>query len=136
MADILHRLAIKTTPEKVYEAVSTQDGIKSWWCKNTIAKPEPGFMNIFTFGEFRNEMKVSELSPNKKVAWECINSIEEWIGTNISFELEEKNGKTVLRFTHGGWKAATDMFASCNYDWAVFLKSLKSFCETGKGEPQ
>jgi len=135
MADIKHRLTIKVAPEKVYQAVTTQEGIESWWCKNTTAQPETGFLNIFIFGKFRNEMKVTELVPHKKVAWECINSIEEWIGTTISFDLEEKDGHTVLRFVHGGWRAVTDMFASCNYDWALFLKSLKSFCETGIGTP-
>jgi hypothetical protein len=92
-------------------------------------------VNIFIFGKFRNEMKVTELVPNQKVVWECINSIDEWIGTRISFELEEKNGNTLLRFTQGGWRAVTDTFASCNYDWALFMKSLKSYCETGTGTP-
>ncbi|MBO9153360.1 SRPBCC domain-containing protein [Chitinophaga sp. GCM10012297] len=135
METIRHNVVIKTSPEKVYQAVTTQEGIASWWCKQTTAKPELGFMNIFTFGTFRNEMKVAELSDNKRTEWECIQSIEEWMGTRISFDLEERNGNTLLRFTHGGWKAATDMFAVCNYDWARFISSLKTFCETGTGEP-
>ena len=80
-------------------------------------------------------MKVTVLTPNKKVEWECVSSIEEWIGTTISFDLEEKGVNTILRFTHGGWRAITDMFAGCNYDGALFMKSLKSFCETGAGTP-
>jgi hypothetical protein len=80
-------------------------------------------------------MEVTELTPNKRVAWECIHSMEEWIGTTISFDLEEKNGNTMLRFAHAGWRAVTDMYASCSYDWALFMKSLKSFCETGTGTP-
>ena len=135
MADIKHNVVIKATPEKVYQAVTTQEGIEAWWCKNTTAKPEEGFVNIFIFGQYRNEMKVTDLVPSKRAAWECINSIEEWIGTTISFDLEEKNGNTLLRFTHGSWRAATDMFAACSYDWAIFLKSLKSYCETGTGQP-
>jgi uncharacterized protein YndB with AHSA1/START domain len=135
MADIRLNVVIKTTLDKVYQAVSTQEGIESWWCKDTTAKPEIGFVNVFTFGQYRNEMKVVELTPNKKVKWECINSVEEWIGTTVSFELEEKNGNTLLRFTHGGWKSASDFFAGCTYDWALFLKSLKTLGETGKGNP-
>jgi uncharacterized protein YndB with AHSA1/START domain len=134
-ADIRHNVTIKATPEQVYNAVTTQEGIESWWCKNTTARPALGFVNIFIFGKFRNEMKVTELVPGKRVAWECIASIEEWIGTTISFDLEEKNGNTLLRFTHGGWRAVTDTFAGCNYDWALFIKSLKTFCETGVGNP-
>lgn len=135
MPEIRHTLIIKTNPEKVYEAITTQEGLANWWAKQTIAKPEVGFVNIFTFGTFRNEMKITILNPNKKVEWKCINSIEEWIDTNILFELEEKEGHTLLRFTHSGWLAVTDTFAGCNYDWGRFMTSLKLFCETGTGTP-
>jgi uncharacterized protein YndB with AHSA1/START domain len=135
MADIRHNLVIKVPPPKVYGAVTTQEGIESWWCKHTTAKPELGFVNIFVFGQDRIEAEVTELIPGKKAAWTCLRSVEEWKGTTISFDLEEKNGNTLLRFTHGGWNTATDFFASCSYDWALFLKSLKSFCETGTGNP-
>ncbi len=126
MTEIRHDVAIKATPEKIYKAVTTQEGIENWWCKHTTAKPRIGFINTFTFGTFRNEMKVAILGPNKKVEWQCINSIEEWIDTYISFDLEEKDGRTILRFTHSGWKAVTDTFAGCNYDWGRFMTSLKS----------
>ena len=135
MPEIRHNIIIKTTPEKVYEAITTQEGLANWWAKQTIAKPEIGFVNIFTFGTFRNEMKVTMLNPNKKVEWKCINSIEEWIDTNILFDLEEKEGHTLLRFTQSGWRAVTDTFAGCNYDWGRFMTSLKLFCETGTGTP-
>ena len=135
MADIRHNVVIKATPSKIYEAITTQDGLANWWAKQTTAKPEIGFVNTFTFGTFRNEMKVTGLSPNKKVEWQCINSIEEWIDTYITFDLEEKDERTLLRFAHSGWRAVTDTFAGCNYDWGRFMTSLKSYCETGTGTP-
>jgi uncharacterized protein YndB with AHSA1/START domain len=135
MTSIRHNVVIKATSEKVYQAITEQDGLASWWTTDTIAKPELGFVNIFLFGKYRNEMKVSRLDKNKIVEWDCISSIEEWVGTKVSFELVENNNNTLLRFTHGGWRAVTDTFASCNYDWASFVKSLKLSCETGMGTP-
>jgi len=135
MTDIRLNVAIKATPRKIYDAISTQDGLASWWSIQTTAKPEVGFVNVFTFGKFRNEMQVTDLTSNKRVAWKCINSIDEWIDTTISFDLEEKDSSTILRFTHGGWRAVTDTFAGCTYDWAHFIRSLKSLCETGTGTP-
>lgn len=134
-ADIRINVVIKATPEKIYKAVTTQEGIENWWCKNATVKPEVGFVNIFIFGKFRNEMEITKLISNKRVEWRCINSIEEWIGTGISFNMEEKEGTTLLRFSQSGWSAATDTFAGCTYDWALFMKSLKSLCETGTGTP-
>ncbi|MDQ3108743.1 MAG: SRPBCC domain-containing protein [Bacteroidota bacterium] len=135
MEEIRHYVVIKTTPENVYKAITTQEGLSGWWAKETTAKPEEGFVNVFVFGKSRNEMKVTKLIPDNSVEWECIASIEEWIGTNISFDLEEKDDRTILRFAHSGWRAATDTFAGCNYNRALFMKSLKSFCESGTGTP-
>jgi len=136
MADIRINVNIKAAPEKIFNALTTQEGLSGWWAKDTTARPEVGFVNVFVFGKFRNEMKITRLDPNKKVEWKCINSIDEWMGTTISFELEEKpGGATLLRFAHSDWRAVTDMFAACTYDWALFIKSLRSLCETGKGEP-
>ena len=42
---------------------------------------------------------------------------------------------TFLSFHHNDWKDYTPMFAECSYTWGQFLKSLKLFCETGKGRP-
>jgi uncharacterized protein YndB with AHSA1/START domain len=135
MNDIRLNVSIKAAPDKIFNAITTQQGLESWWAKQTTAKPEVGFVNTFTFGKFKNEMKVTELIPNKKVKWSCIASIDEWIGTEISFDLEEKDGRTILRFAHSDWRSVTDTFAGCTYDWALFMKSLKSLCETGIGTP-
>lgn len=133
--EIRHNVVIKATPGKIYKAITDQEELANWWTRDTTAKPEAGFVNIFLFGRFRNEMKVTKLTHNKKVEWECINSIPEWVGTHISFELQEKDNHTLLRFTHKGWKEMSDTFAGCNYDWALSIKSLKSLCETGTGTP-
>src|SRR4051794_23210422 len=116
MAEIRHNVMIKATPQKIYEAITTEEGLSGWWAKQSVAKPQIEFVNTFTFGKFRNEMKVTVLNPSKKVEWQCIDSIDEWIDTNISFDLEEKDGRTILRFAHAGWRAVTDTFAGCNYD--------------------
>lgn len=135
MSTIHHKLVIKVSPEIVYKAITSEQGLQSWFAKQTTAKPEPGFKNTFTFGTFVNEMEIANLIPNQKVEWTCTRSIEEWLGTTVSFDLEGTNEKTTLRFTHSDWKDVTDSFASTNYDWGRFLASLKSFCENGEGKP-
>lgn len=135
MTAILHKLSINAPAEKVYKAITTQEGLSGWWTKQTIAKPELNFINTFTFGTSISEMKVVQLIPNKKVEWLCIKSVDEWVNTTVSFDLEEKDGKTIVRFSHAGWQAATDLFADSNFNWAKFLYSLRLLCETGSGNP-
>jgi uncharacterized protein YndB with AHSA1/START domain len=136
MKSILHRLIIETPVAKVYEALTTQEGLSGWWTPETTAKPEVGSIAKFAFGpNYFKEMEVVELQPKSTVRWRCISGYEEWVGTTITFELQPHDKGTLLSFHHDGWKEYTPGFAACSYDWAIFLRSLKFLCETGKGLP-
>lgn len=80
-------------------------------------------------------MIIRNLIPNEKVEWQCEIGDKEWVETKLIFEIEEKGDGSVLRFTHDDWIEETDFFASCNYQWGYYLRSLKQYCETGKGTP-
>lgn len=136
LKSICHRLLIEAPAETVYEALTTQKGLQGWWTPDTTAKPEPGSISRFSFGpDYFKEMKIEELKPYSKVKWLCLKGYEEWIGTTLVFELEPHAKGTILLFHHGGWKAYTSEFASCSYHWALFFRSLKLLCETGRGLP-
>ncbi len=135
MKSICHRLLIKAPVEKVYESLSIQEGLSAWWTPDTKAKPVAGSVSRFAFGDYFKEMKIEELQPYSKVKWLCLKGYEEWIGTTITFELEPHQKGATLFFHHDGWAAYSNGFASCSYDWALFLRSLKFLCETGKGIP-
>lgn len=133
---ICHRLLITAPVEKVYEALTTQKGLAGWWTPDTTAKPETGSIARFGFGpDYFKEMKIETLTPYSKVKWLCIKAFEEWIGTTLSFSLEPHAKGCILFFRHEGWKDYTNEFASCSFDWALFFRSLKLLCETGKGIP-
>jgi hypothetical protein len=80
-------------------------------------------------------MKVLELEPGKRVRWQCVNGAKEWIGTELSFELKEQNGATVLLFAHRGWKEQVEFMRYRSTKWGTYLLGLKALCETGKGTP-
>ncbi len=132
---IYHRLLIEAPAEKVYEAITTQKGLAGWWTPATTAKPEVGSVMTFAFGDYQKEIKVEALKPYSRVKWLCLKAFPDWVGTTLTFELEPHAKGTVLLFHHDGWAAYTPEFASCSFDWALFFRSLKSLCETGKGFP-
>ncbi len=80
-------------------------------------------------------MKVLESNPEKILRWSCVNGPAEWIGTDISFELSEQDGQTIIIFGHRNWREAVEFMAHCSMKWAVFLLSLRSYVETGTGKP-
>jgi len=136
MGTIKHVLIIKSPPEKIYLAITTKEGVVNWWTQQTEIGNNIGEINVFDFGgKYHNEMKIINLVPDKRVEWECIVGDKEWMGTKFIFEIEEKDGSAILKFTHADWREETEFFASCNYQWGYYMTSLKQYCETGIGSP-
>jgi uncharacterized protein YndB with AHSA1/START domain len=136
MPDILHKVGIKSSsPDDVYKALATVDGLSRWWTNDTRGESKVGGVLQFRFGNGGFDMKVLELAPAKHVLWQVIDGPEEWIGTKVSFDLKQNDGWTIVLFRHAGWKEAVEFMHHCSTKWAVFLLSLKSLLETGKGAP-
>jgi len=133
MPEIHHLVFIKSTPEKIYEAITTQRGIASWWSASNNAKPEAGSVYRISFGgDYYKEIKVSELVPGKKVTWDILDAHPEWLNTKVTFDIAMGKNSAELRFNHSGWKEYTDMFAQCSYHWAIYLANLKALAENDK----
>lgn len=136
MADILHRVGIQSSPEKVYDALSSQQGLAGWWTRDTKATPEVGVVIHFRFDDDGfNDMKIVELAPGRRVKWTCVNGAKEWISTEFSLDFKRQDDATVVLFAQRGWKEPVEFMHYCSTKWATYLLSLKSLCETGKGTP-
>lgn len=134
------------SPDKVYQAITSEKGLKNWWTPDCTIDTKVGEESTFRFDKTYNVMKIKELIPNKKVVWDCVKQHhdndkfrkhDEWVGTEVSFYLSECNpGETVLNFQHEGLTKSLECFNLCENGWNYFLKdSLKSYIETGKGKP-
>jgi uncharacterized protein YndB with AHSA1/START domain len=136
MPDILHKVGIKSSSLKeVYQALATVEGLAAWWTSDTQGESKVGGVILFRFGGGGFDMKVLELDPDRRVLWQVIDGPEEWIGTTISWELRQEDDWTIVLFKHEGWKEPVEFMHHCSTKWAVFLLSLKSLLETGKGAP-
>lgn len=136
MVDILHRVGIESTaPDEVYAALTTIDGLSGWWTEDTEGDTAAGGILRFRFDVGGFDMKVLELVPDKRVLWEVTDGPEEWIGTTVSWDLEQEGEYTVVLFAHEGWREPVEFMHHCSTKWAIFLMSLKSLVETGKGAP-
>jgi len=136
MPDILHKVGIKSSlSNHVYQALTTLDGLSGWWTTDTRGESKVGGVLRFRFGSGGFDMKVLELKPAEHVLWQVVDGPEEWLGTKVSFDLKQNGDWTVVLFKHQGWKAPVEFMHHCSTKWAVFLLSLKSLVETGKGAP-
>jgi uncharacterized protein YndB with AHSA1/START domain len=135
MVDILHKIGTKASLDDVYQALTTTDGLSGWWTNDTKGDSgKIGGIIKFRFGDNGGfDMKVAALEPNKHILWEVIDGPEEWIGSKINWDLKQEDGYTIVLFKHQGWKEASESMHHCSTKWGVFLLSLKSLVETGKG---
>jgi len=141
--DIRHNLAIEASPETVYRAVSTDEGIKGWWSKDCKVGDSEGEDSLLKFDKegtivemgFRTEI----LIPDKKVVWECTeNGNPAWLGTKIITEISESQEGSEVVFSHADFEEkweGQDPFEMTKTGWEHFVKSLVSYCEKGEGQP-
>ena len=137
MLDIRHRVGIIAPVERVYHALATTDGLSGWWTHDVTGLSEVGEKLEFYFGypEPAAVMEVTELIPDRRVAWHCVQGPDEWVGTTLAYALSTEGVETALLFTHADWREPLEFMHHCSTKWAVFLLSLKSLVETGKGAP-
>jgi uncharacterized protein YndB with AHSA1/START domain len=136
MPSILRKVGIRSaSPNDVYRALTTIDGLSAWWKADTKGDSNVGGVLQFRFGAGGFDMKVLELHPATYVLWQVVDGPREWIGTTISFDLKENDGWTIILFKHEGWKVPVEFLHHCSNKWAVFLLSLKLLLETGRSAP-
>ena len=136
MADILHRIGVEqSSPERVYDALTTLDGLSGWWAEKTSGETDVGGVIQFRFGPGGFDMRVAELDPGRRVRWDVVDGPQEWIGTSIQWDLRQEGDWTIVLFRHEGWREPVEFMHHCSTKWATFLLSLKQLLETGAGAP-
>lgn len=141
MVDIIHRIGIKAPAAQVYKALTTLKGLANWWTEDVTGDSQVGGKIEFRFltktGEILGGMvmEVQELGENKAVRWLCVDGPEEWVGTEITFQLSEQDDQTIVLFGHRNWREAVEATYHYSMKWATFLLSLRQYVETGSGKP-
>jgi uncharacterized protein YndB with AHSA1/START domain len=130
MPDILHLVGIAAEPQRVFEALTTVEGVRNWWDEKASGEAAEGG----TF-EFRgNRFKVVH-ADTSLVTWRYSGPAKEWESTEITFRLEWRDGQTIVLFKQVGWREPVEFMHHCSTKWATFLLSLKDYVEHGEGRP-
>ena len=133
---------VDQSPEEVFAAINN---VRAWWSEAIEGVTDKtGAVFYYHFKDIhRCTIKVTELIPGQKVKWHVLQNYfnfvkeqTEWTGTDIVFEIAEKDGKTELTFTHVGLVPEYECFSACSEGWGNYIKgSLHDLITTGKGKP-
>ena len=137
MKTIIHTVQVHASPETVYLALTTQDGVTGWWTDKATLTEGTNQSIHFTFvGDFNPHMVQTELVPFYVVSWRCVEGHPNWKDNTFRFALRDIDGETSLRFVQEyAQELDDDTYGTYNFNWGYYLNSLKLFCETGAGTP-
>jgi uncharacterized protein YndB with AHSA1/START domain len=135
--EIDHELKIDATPEGVFAALTTLEGVKGWHTPTAAGSGEVGSEWVFSFAdhpEFGWEVITSD-APNK-VEWRCTRGPGDSVDTLATFTLVKiADDRTLVELQHAGWPGTHGNFRKCNTTWGVLLHHLRDYVETGAAAP-
>ncbi len=136
MADIYHDFPIKAPLERVFQAVSTPQGLDCWWTKRSEGKPVEETEYELWFGpEYDWRAKVTRCVPNSEFELEILRADEDWSRTRVGLRLEARGEVTWVRFHHTGWRSANEHYRISSNCWAMYLRILRRYLEHGESVP-
>ena len=138
MATILLRVPVEAEPKAIYEALATSDGVNGWWSNHTEGPDgvDSTMKVAFPDAPITFDFQVTEETPGERVAWRCLAGPPEWIGTDVSFDIQTDDADaTSVLFSHDGWATTSESFPFIAYSWAQILPRLKTLVESGAAQP-
>ncbi len=141
-SDFTTTIWVDQSPAEAFNAVNN---VRGWWSEQVeggTEKVNDEFKYHFQ-DVHRCQMRLTEVIPNKKVVWRVLDNYfkfaqdqTEWMDTDISFEIYEKEGKTQVVFTHHGLLPEHECYEICSNAWTGYIqKSLFNLITTGQGQP-
>ncbi len=139
--DIVHNFKLNVSQENLFTLFSSASGINKWWSSDCeIAQSEGGICKLrFTEDKIEMVFQIDKIVEGKGVIWKCIeNPNPAWLTTSLHFEIILEDSKSVFHFKHVGWDEKWQgelAYEQTKQGWEHFMQSLRSYCETGTGQP-
>jgi uncharacterized protein YndB with AHSA1/START domain len=130
---ILMQFDINADRKTTHRALSTQEGIRSWWSVKTDGPTDGGLRVSFPDVPQPFEFSVSRDDADR-VEWVTGEFPPWWVGTSIRWDLTDNPDATGTRllFRHGGYDPDNPVIPIVTPAWAQIILRLKGYAETGQ----
>ena len=133
---------VEQSPAEVFSAINN---VRAWW-SGEIEGDTDRLDAEFSYSVpdiHYSKFRITEYEPGKQVAWYVTDSLltfvadkEEWTGTTVIFDIEQRDGKTRVTFTHEGLAPQVECYEACSTAWGMYIGgSLRNLISSGKGAP-
>jgi len=130
------------TPKEVFDAINN---VRGWWSGDIEGKTDELAAEFtYRYEDIHvSKQKITEFVPGTHVVWHIVDGHltfvkdqSEWTGTDIVFDITQKDGKTTLTFTHVGLVPQFECYESCSDAWGTLVKgNLRNLINTGEDQP-
>ena len=131
---IHHLLHINSPIDKVFTALTSIEELKLWYTTEVQGSSKLNEIIEFKFGGIDFHTKVIELIANEKIVMECVATSLPLVGQKVTYELDQNDEKTRVRFSQDGFDELDDFYANMNFSASKYLESLRQFCQNGTSE--
>jgi len=140
--DFSTTFVVDETPQAAFAAITD---VRGWWSGEIDGRTDRlGEQFTYRYQDLHfSKQTITELIPGEKVVWHVVDAYlgftsdpNEWIGTDIAFEVARTGDHTEVTFTHRGLVPAFECFGECSNAWGFYINdSLRSLITTGQGAP-
>jgi len=135
-SDFVYTTYIKTTPEKLWKAITTPEFARQYWGGNeNISDWKKGskWKHVDSNGSnVRIVGEVSESNPFSRLVLTWADPTNLTDDSRVTFEIDTAGDLVRLNVVHGNFKPGSIMATKVVMGWPLVLSSMKSFLETGK----
>ena len=131
---------IRSTPEKVFEAITTPEIARRYWGHENVSDWKPGstWQHVRANEQHTVELvgKVVEIAPPTRLVmtWANASQADDPAShSRVSFDIAAYEEMVRLTVTHDELEAGSGMAKGIQHGWPMVLSSLKSLLETGQG---
>lgn len=131
---------IRSTPEKVFEAITQPEIARRYWGHENVSdwKPGSGWQHVRANEQRTVELvgKVVETTPPTRlvITWaNASQAADPAAYSRVTFDIAPYDQMVRLTVTHDELEAGSGMAKGIQQGWPIVLSSLKSLLETGQG---
>ncbi|MGS2726808.1 SRPBCC family protein [Psychroserpens sp. BH13MA-6] len=134
--DIFFDFYIKASKKDVFDAFTLPDHLNNWWTLKSSGAPLLGTTYNLNFTDkYDWYAEVSEVEIGTHFYLKMLESDSDWDPTTFGISLEEKNERTLLKFSHTNWPKNNHHYRFSAFCWSQLLLGLKNYVEKGEVIP-
>jgi uncharacterized protein YndB with AHSA1/START domain len=136
-ADYQTTIRVKSSPEALFDALTTVPALAAWWSPCTGSGDAGGELRFSMNSAEPLVIHVDEATRPASVRWTVTDCpfLPDWVGTRPAFTITAVgDGESELRFRHHGLTAGLDCIEMCTRSWDHYIAtSLREYAESGGG---